>query len=83
MVIKTPIPVEERKFRIINENHEPVLDHDISLTHAIFNLVTMVANYYDGTHEPTLPEDLVIGEKAIIRVQVGQIDATYVLLRTK
>lgn len=77
------VPVTSRKFRVFNVDHEPMFDHDITLEHPMFRFVTMIANYYDETTMPIMPENLVVGEQAVIRVQLGHLDGTYTLLRTK
>lgn len=77
------VPAEQRKFRIINKEHEPVLDRDITLKHPLFYFVAMIVNFYDRTEEAVMPEDMVVGEKSYIHVEIANINGIYILLRTK
>lgn len=83
MKTRTAVPIEQRKFRFLNGDHEAVFDRDVTLAHTVFQFVIAVANYYDQTEMPTLPEDLVVGEKALVQVEIGHINGKYTLLRTK
>lgn len=77
------VPVEQRKFRVLNKEYEPVLERDITLTHTLFHFVAMIANFYDRTAEPVMPEDMMIGEKSYIHLEISNMNGIYILLRTK
>lgn len=83
MKTQIAVPVEQRKFRVLNKEYEPVLERDITLKHTLFHFVTMIANFYDRTEEPVMPEDMMVGEKSYIHVDVANINGIYILLRTK
>lgn len=77
------VPVDQRKFRVLNQDHEPVLERDILLKHPIFHCVAMIANFYDRTEEPVMPEDMLVGEKSFIHLEISDMNGIYILLRTK
>lgn len=77
------VPVEQRKFRILNKDNEPVLERDITLRHNVFQFVAMIANFYDKTEPPVMPENMMVGEKSYIHLEVSNMNGIYILLRTK
>jgi len=77
------VPVAQRKFRVLNQEYEPVLERDITLAHTLFRFVAMIANFYDRTEAPVMPEDMMVGEKSYIHLEVANMNGIYILLRTK
>lgn len=83
MKTKTFVPVGLRKFRVLNKQNEPLFKDDITMAHMLFRFIAMIANFYDRTEPPVMPEDMIVGEKSYIHVEIANMSGIYTLMRTK